>query len=631
VRIRPSPEGRLLLSRRPINRFLLTILLAGVLGSLAGLSLAQNTPRGESHFVGLKKSDRVGKESAYPDGKPDVVFSLKFFPRPNEPTVTDIEIRTTAGPSGRWTATGKGGAVGYLGIARSKRPSIIVNPKGGPLKLTPRVGDDLLLFVTDDGRFSRKDRRYLIKVTQSDGKSWSVPVTDEPVSQQAGTPVSAGTYPVRMSARLEGLSRYDAVNPGKTIKGDDKADGLFRLTVEAKDKEITAIQIRNADGVASVWDTVPGSKHGAIGVALRSEPARLLNHRDGSIRIKVQDRVNLNLYVADNGSIKDGNTRYRVTVNFSDGGISWSPVQRISARAETPPRPEPRREATVNFLGTWLGFVSTDAVGPYPQMKPDSEADAVFGLDIEARPEKEITGIEIHSLANPERRWGTGGTSPGNWGLAVAYQNAPRVLLNKTDGSVRIPVEKRVQLYLYAADPGDLKTSSDRLRMIVHFADGSSYQQLVRRPLASTSTVVPGTGGAPAARGLITCEFRGFIADLVNTSTRPGKDGYLDGTFIMRLKVKDKKLTKVVVRGTDGSVRWSSQAKPPVMFLGVALYPKIYKLVNSKPGPLKVPIAGRRTIYLYAADNGLLSDPNARLTVEVTFSDKTTLSTEVIK
>jgi hypothetical protein len=144
--------------------------------------------------------------------------------------------------------------------------------------------------------------------------------------------------------------------------------------------------------------------------------------------------------------------------------------------------------------------------------------------------------------------------------------------------------------------------------------------------------VVPGAGGGPLrAKGLITCEFRGFIADLVNTSTRPGKDGYLDGTFIMKLKVQEKKLVKVVIRGTDGAVRWSSSPKAPAMFLGVALYPKIYKLINTKGGRLDVPISGRRTIYLYGADNGLLSDPSSRLEVEATFADKTILSSEVIK
>lgn len=166
--------------------------------------------------------------------------------------------------------------------------------------------------------------------------------------------------------------------------------------------------------------------------------------------------------------------------------------------------------------------------------------------------------------------------------------------------------------------------------MIVHLADGSSYQQLFLKP-ASTSSVVPGTDESPKAKGVVTSEFRGFVADLVNTSTRPGKDGYLDGTFITRLQVDDKKLARVDISGSDGTMRWSSDPKAPVMFLGVAVYPEIYKLVNTKPSPMQLPLSGRKTLHLYAADNGLLSDPNARLTVTLTFTDKSTLSTDVVK
>jgi hypothetical protein len=61
------------------------------------------------------------------------------------------------------------------------------------------------------------------------------------------------------------------------------------------------------------------------------------------------------------------------------------------------------------------------------------------------------------------------------------------------------------------------------------------------------------------------------------------------------------------------------------------LYPKIYKLLNEKGGKFQSPVTGRKTLYLYAADNGLLSDPKARLTATVTFTDKSTLSSEVIK
>jgi hypothetical protein len=580
--------------------------------------------------MGVKKSDRVGPLSANPDGKPDAVFSLSLKPRAAEPIISEIQIRAFSGSPGFWSSTGHASGAGYLGVARAKSPSQIINRQGGPMNINPQADRHLLLFVTDDGTFSQKDRRYQIKVIANDGSSWTGPIKSEAGPERQAAPVESGAAPVRMSAILKGISNFDAVNPGKTIAGDNKPDGLFVLTVEAKDREITAIEIRNADGTPSIWDTVPSTNNGAIGVALESDPVRLVNNRDGSVSIKVKDRVDLNLYVGDNGSIAEGKTNYWVSVAFSGGGVSRCLAQR-TAHTGQEAREESGGPTKVNFLATWLGFVSTDAVGPYPELKPDGIADALFGLDIEISPKNFITGIEINSLQGSLTKWGTAGTGKGDWGLAVAYQSAPTALLNNADGSIRIPIDKRVQFYVYAADPGDLATTYDRLRMVVHLADGTSYQQPIRRPLATTSTVVPGTEETTRAKGLITCEFRGFIADLVNTSTRPGKDGYLDGTFIMKLQVEDKKLVKVEISSSDKTSRWSSAPKAPEMLLGVAVYPKIYRLINEKPGALKIPVSGRKTFYLYAADNGLLSDPKSRLIVTATFSDKTTLSADVIK
>jgi hypothetical protein len=548
-----------------------------------------------------------------------------------DPRIAEITIQAVSGAPGTWSTSGKTPGAAYCGVARAKSPGEILNRRGGALNLNPKVDRDLLLFVTDDGAFDHADRQYEVKVALKDGTGWSFPVRVESTASSTGAGASSATYPVRMTAVLKGISNYDAVGQGKTIAGDDKADGLFVLTVEAKDREITAIEIRNVDGTPSVWDTVPSSTNATIGVALASDPVRLLNHRDGSVAIQVKDSVELNLYVADNGSIAEGKTAYRISVKFSDGGLSWCPVEKAPAPPKAVSEEQPAAvPPKVNFLGTWLGFVSTDAVGQYAGLKPDGKADAVFGLDIEVTPYNTITGIEINSMDGPQRRWSTN-AGEGVWGLAVAYQNAPSSLLNKADGAIRIGIDGRVQFYLYVADPGDLANTSSRLRVVVHLADGSSYQQLIRRPAATTSTVVPGTEEPQRAKGIITCEFRGFVADMVNTSTRPGKDGYLDGTFIMKLQVEEKKLAKVEIKGTGGTVRWSSDPKSPVMFLGLALYPKIYKLINEKAGLLQVPISGRRTIYLYAADNGLLSDPSSVLTVVVTFTDKTTLTTEVIK
>ncbi|HMK35039.1 MAG TPA: hypothetical protein VK463_08235 [Desulfomonilaceae bacterium] len=587
---------------------------------------AQDPSAGEAIFFGVKKSDRVGKLSAKPDGKPDAVFALNLKPRAATGTIAEVEVRSIEGQPGIWnTIPGKAVGAGYVGAARAKTPADIINKTPGPLNLNGKQENDLLLFVTDDGAFSHPDRHYQIKVSYSDGTSIVVPVRTEISSAPEDVQVKPGVFPVRMSAVLKGISNYDAVNPTKRIGGDDVADGLFELKVDAPNKEITAIEIRNVDGVAGVWDTVPSSKNPAVGVALTSDPVHLLNSKDSSIAIKVKDRVQLNLYVADNGGIAGGATNYRISVTFSDGEISWCPVQKDTKK-------EPPTAATkVSFLPTWMGFMPTDAVGLYPGLKPDGQQDAVFGLDIDVSPRSTITGIEINNVDGPAKKWATTGTSPGAWGLAVAYQTAPTALLNKTDGAVSIPIDGRAQFFVYGADPGDLATTSQKLRMIVHLSDGSSYQQLITRPPASTSTVVPGVEEPAKAKGLINCEFRGFIADLVNTSTRPGKDGYLDGTFIMKLEVENKKLAKVDISGTDGAVRWSSDPKPPLMFLGVALYPNIFKLINEKGGTLNTPVSGRRTLYLYAADNGMLSDPRARLSVTVTFTDKTTLSTEVAK
>ncbi|MGD9819040.1 MAG: hypothetical protein AB7V04_10120 [Desulfomonilaceae bacterium] len=586
-------------------------------------------------LIGIKKTDRVGKHSFEPDGAPDTVFTLDLAPRPSG-FIDEIQIKSTS-PNGFWSTKGKQANANFLGLALAKNPGEILNQKLTSLNLASTQDRSYLLFASDDGSFGSKERKYTIKVLFSDGASWSGPVKVDPAALADSPQLSAGAFPVRISAQLKGISNYDAVGESKNIRGDDKADGLFNVVLETKNREITGIQIRNIDGKTAAWDTIPGSENNPIGVAYSAEPARLINNRDGSVRIPVKDKVELNFYVADNGSIAEQKTNYRVAVTFEDGEISWCQVESAGSQfSKKPDLDEPAAKAPapsskVSFLGTWLGFVSTDAVGQYSEMKPDSKADAVFGLDIDVHPKNVITGIEINNISGPPKKWGTGGTTPGAWGLGIAYQTVPTALLNKTDGSVRIPIEGRVQFYLYAADPGDLTESNQHLRIIVHLADGASYQQFVHKSPSTTSTVIPETDSSNRAKGIITCEFRGFIADLVNTSTKPGKDGYLDGTFITKLQVDDKKIRKIELLGPDGSARWSTDPTPPVMFLGIALYPKIYQLVDTKAGPLNVPIVGRKTIYLYAADNGLLSDPKTRLSIKISFTDNTTISTDVIK
>lgn len=595
---------------------------------------------GEAHVVGGGRADRVGAKTPRADGKTDEVFSLSLSPGPKTPKISSMEIRATAGPGGRWNTVGAMRGASFMGIADAKRPTTILNKGGRGLKLDPLKHSHLLLYVNDDGKFRDPERKLELRVFHVNGSSWSVPVQAATPDRERASPVQDPDAPVRMSALVEGISNYDAVGLSKQIKSDDKADGLFLLTVEAVKKEIVAIRISTMRGGGPVWDTVPGTGNGAIGVALSSKPAKLLNSRDGTIRIGVENRVDLNLYVGDDGSIAAGKTKYRVSVTFSDGQIAWCPVEKpspIATKKEGAPAEPAVKDASnpaelsVNFLATWLGFAPTDAVGKQPGLRPDNTADAVFGLEIEVQPKGVITGVEIQSLVDPGRRWSTGHVASNAWGLAVAYQDAPKTLLNRPEGGLNIPIEGRRRFYVYGADPGDLPVTSQTLRMIVHFSDGQSFQQLLQRPSGPSSTAAPGTQDHTRAAGLITCEFRGFVSDLVNSSARPGKDGYLDGTFIAKIKIRDKTIARIDLKGPAGKVRWSSHPTTKQSLLGVAPYPKIYSLAKVGKKSLDVQVSGHRTLYLYAADNGLLSDPNSRLTLTVTFTDNSQLSTMVIK
>jgi hypothetical protein len=604
---------------------------AGLIIALVMVSFVDAQPRGEAVFLGLEQYDKVGPKTAGPDKKKDGVFAIKLNPRPGDSEITDIQILTIAGPSGLWRARADDPAAGFIGVALAERPAYIVNRAGAPLSIDPLRSDNLLLFVTDDGNLENEKRIYVIKVFHGDGSSYNIKVSKhKPPTGEAPADDSAD-YPVRMSAVLKGLSNYDAVGPYSRIEGDDKPDGLFVLTVEGRNRSITAIQIRSEKGMPSVWDTVPGNTNGPIGVALVSDPVRLLNNPNGSVRIEIDKEVDLNLYVADNGSIEGGETQYRISVTFDDGSVSWCPVKRVSSTVQEEDTPEPEAPKEVNFLATWKQYVATDAVGPYPQMEPDRKADALFELSIEIKPKGIIDGIEIQAPPGLDLRWGTPGTTSGAWGIGVAYKHAPRQLLNRADGSVRIPVKGRQHFFLYVADPGELSKIYNRLRVIVYLADGKAFQQYVTSVDTALPGVQPSRRRGPLVKGTMTCTLRGFFRDLVNTSNRPGKDGYLDGTFFLRPRVRNKTLVRVDIKDGMGNVRWSTTGKSPAMFLGISRYPKIYELLNATDGSLSIPLSGARTLYLHAADNGLLSDPNAGLRAVATFSDGTTLSCDVQK
>ncbi len=157
---------RLLLVFRILFRLFWAILLTGMLISPYGDACAQVSPVGECHFLGVGKTDLVGKTSAHPDDSPDAVFSVTLKPRPAGAAISAIEIRALAGARGLWSSAKTRGAA-FIGVANAKEPSLLLNPTGGPLNLRHDEEQNLILYVTDDGAFDAK-RLFQVKVENAD-------------------------------------------------------------------------------------------------------------------------------------------------------------------------------------------------------------------------------------------------------------------------------------------------------------------------------------------------------------------------------------------------------------------------------------------------------------------------------
>lgn len=111
------------------------------------------------------------------------------------------------------------------------------------------------------------------------------------------------------------LTSEDYVQRSEKLAGDGTPDWCFPIRLIGTGT-VADIRINNISGQYSIWDTTPGNNLWLTAVVA---DGRVLNKSDGSVSFPINGTVDLGLYVADNGSLKSGKTRYRITVRFSDG------------------------------------------------------------------------------------------------------------------------------------------------------------------------------------------------------------------------------------------------------------------------------------------------------------------------
>lgn len=116
---------------------------------------------------------------------------------------------------------------------------------------------------------------------------------------------------------LSAQSSRDLVGASEDLRGNNIYDAAFRVKLNAPNRVVEAIEVRNLDGIYSVWDTIPSNISWLCAV---SAGGRIMNRQDGSINFRLgSNTTTLNLYCEDNDSISGGKTRFKITVFFQQG------------------------------------------------------------------------------------------------------------------------------------------------------------------------------------------------------------------------------------------------------------------------------------------------------------------------
>jgi len=207
------------------------------------------------------------------------------------------------------------------------------NPLSGAAIYVANIVEGL---TTENGSFSLKEiPAGLAVVTAS--KQGYLPQTlsiDLIANQNASLDFELAKAPValnqaKISAIIGGVSHFDMLSTGEGFKEDGTLDLYFVADIMgAEGKTITNIEIRNTNGIFSVWDTKPNNGMWVVGVAKAGKPSYILNNGDGSVKIPVEkSREKLFMYVTDNGSIAGKSTNYKITVSFADGSKVEGEIQ----------------------------------------------------------------------------------------------------------------------------------------------------------------------------------------------------------------------------------------------------------------------------------------------------------------
>jgi hypothetical protein len=541
-------------------------------------------------FNGFGPDDVVGQgESSTPDGKPDARFSASIS---GAGALAGLMLRAADG-NGTWDTTPGNSS---WGMRVKDGSGNLLTESNGRLPMVPfLLGLGVEFSVADNGAIARGGR-FTLTARFLDNSEASSTITIPPS-------ITATTARIVSVGWLERTNR-DLTGRSEAMQGDGRPDERIRLELEGEGT-LTEIEVRNlVEGrPASAWDTIPGNGRWALAV-LRGR--NTLNRNDGSVEIPLSGRSVLELWLSDDGSIAEGKTRFEVILRFADG-------KRLRGTIAAHQAAEPQVPHSDRLQATMMGEGNRDLVGRDEKRAGNGKTD--WRIDVKMDSPGTVIGMKVSNVKGSSGEWDT---LPGNgkWLMAVTRTNGE--ILNRSDGSVNIPVSEPTAFILWLEDNGSLGKSDTRSRLTLVYDDGRVLEEDVK---PYSAPVVTGEGNflEAALAGVGSYDYVGQGEKLAGNLNR-------DYRFDIRF-TKTGTLTGVRLLNLTKGGEWDTIPSNGRWLLAVTRPGG--GVLNAPDGSVKIPVEGTTALHLWVEDNKTLADPASKWRISLAFSDGQLLEKEI--
>lgn len=563
------------------------------------------------------ETDLLGmKETLKPDGKPDAHFIVSIK---GAGAVTGVELKAL-GTDRAWDT-----------IPGNEKWGMIVRDGKGE-DLTTAAGSfstkpflaliTLHLYVADDGTAFSEKREYEVTVSFMDGSTATAKTT------VPGMPdifkredVEKAELPAgeELSAVLLGIGDKDVVGKSEKIRGDGVRDAHFKVRFNAI-SVVEEISIRNVDGTSSAWDTVPGNGIWAIAVYT---DGKLRNREDGSVKFAAEGDTTLDLWVADNGSIAAGATRYEVIVKFNDGTV----LRKVAERQEVA-KPVPDKGILSAVL---IEPSKGDLTSRSEALKGDGKPDWKIALELVA------DGKIINFIVRGDDGASEWDTIPGNGKWLVAVTDSSGNVLNESNGSVSLSVSGKKDFNLWLTDNGTITEGDVKYKVLVVMGDGSILEKEIIRAVEGEG--VPKTK-APSGAAQVSDKIRatylgkgpmnylkkGEVSSLLATP-----DANPDAHVLLKLINTKGTIESITIKAKDSkSGTWDTIPGNDIWNI-VVTRAASGGMLSDTDGSFNMEVEGDTELHLWLADNGNFGTAPEKFEIFIAFEDGRLLKNTIKK